>query len=251
MSKPIARRGYRIVAMLTACLLAACTSLSRPPSTPADGDTPPPIPVTTYHALAAGGEPVYRIDADRSRLWVVLYRAGALGEAGHNHVIAANDMTGYFGWRRGDWRSARADLSVPVTELVADPPGARRGWESFFGEQPPPSARAATQENLRGASVLDAQRYPRVRVSLAALTGAPPRPVARFTVWLGGRRRSLSVPVALTRAKDALVVEGRIAVRHEELGLTPFAAFGGALRVADPMVIDFRLHAEPWSPDGR
>ncbi len=251
MPKPIGRCGYPVVATLTACLLAACAGLQRPHAPPADGDTPPPIPVAAYRALAAGGESVYRIDSERSRLWVVLFRAGALRQAGHNHVIAAGDMTGFFGWKREDWRSVRADLSVPVTALEADPPGARRGWQSFFGEQPPPGARAATQENLQGEGVLDAGRYPNVRVSLTALTGAPPRPVARFTVWLAGQRRTLSVPVALTRVNDALVVEGRTAVRHDELGLTPFAAFGGALRVADPMVIDFRLYAEPWSPADR
>ena len=53
--------------------------------------------------------------------WLV-YKAGALARLGHNHTIAAGDLTGNVAVDKGDLGASRFELEFSVANLVVDDP---------------------------------------------------------------------------------------------------------------------------------
>ena len=102
--------------------------------------------------------------------------------------------------------------------------------------------------------MLDAARYPRI-----GLEGVAGRDrdgfVAHGEVRIRDRTFALEVPVALTTAPGELVVHGGFSVTHAALGLVPFSAGLGALKVREDLAIRFRLVAvadpKPTVPGGK
>ena len=62
-------------------------------------------------------------------------------------------------------------------------------------------------------------------------------------VQLGGAWHSVAVPMRYEIRGDGITVSGEFPLRQTELGLTPFTALGGGLRVRDGMKVWLRLVA--------
>lgn len=240
------RRAARLV--LAAVLLAGCAARAPVPE-PAAEDAGG-IPWASYRAEAGADAELWRLQPEASRLWVFVSRAGALARLGHDHLIAARGLDGVLVVPGQAWQEARGELHLPVRRLAVDPPAARAGLEPGLGATPPEADIAATRDNLVGAELLDGARHPRLRVFLRGLSGTPARPVARFEAEVRGTRHALALPVRLERAAGRLTVSGLAAIEHGALGLEPFTALAGALRVGDPLVVDFRLVYRPLPGNG-
>jgi hypothetical protein len=77
-----ARAGIALTAL---ALLAACAPAGR---------APPPAERVQPGAPAAAAGSRFRIDAARSELRILVYRAGPLARLGHNHVLRVRDLQG-------------------------------------------------------------------------------------------------------------------------------------------------------------
>lgn len=239
----------RVLVLGVLLLLGACAATG-----PDGEDSPrtgaPALPWDDYAAAAADGADVWRLDAGASRLWIFVSRAGPLARLGHDHVIAAAGLEGALRVPPDDWTAARGELHLPLARLAVDPAAVRDALAPGLGPAPPADDIAGTRENLLGPDLLDAETYPRIVVRLRGLSGTPSRPLARLEVAIRGARHDLELPVRLELADDALTVSGLAALRHQALGLEPFTALGGALRVAETLVVDFQLRYRPLSGDG-
>ena len=194
--------------------------------------------VTTELADAS----IYQLDTSASELRILVYRAGALGKLGHNHVIVSRGMTGTV-YRRDPLGQSSFTLSVPVVSREVDPDTARAEEGDAFATQPSAKDIAATQRNMLGKRLLKAERFPDVTVEGLSLTGTPPEVIVHCRIGIAGNAVLLQVPASLSVGHERLTVSGELSLSHTELGLKRFRVMLGALQVAEDMTLKFRLLA--------
>jgi hypothetical protein len=232
-------RPRRAPVMLLAATVFAGACVP-PPVAPPPPALPPAFPEDVYREARARGEPVWRLDPQRSLVVIRVYRGGPLARFGHDHVIAARELHGYVLVPRARG-AARADLYVALDTLSVDEPALR----AAAGLDTTPTAEdiAGTRRNMLDRT-LAASRHPFVVVQLtAADDAAPPSAAVDAAIALHGTTRTLRVPVALAHDGDTLRASGELALRQSDFGIAPFSVFGGALRVEDQVDVRFDLYA--------
>jgi hypothetical protein len=217
-------------------LLAGCPSAPRQPESSA-----PPVP--SAPAVVHEGRP-FAISGAESLLAVLVYRGGALARAGHNHVVASHNLSGT-AWVAADIIRSSFEVHVPVNDLVIDETQLRLQEGPEFPPEVPESAKEGTRTNMLGAALLDGASYPEVLLQSESIERTPEGLRAQVRVTVRDQVRSLVVPLTYELANDELRVTGQIGLKQTDLGLTPFSALGGALRVQDEIEIRFRLLARP------
>jgi polyisoprenoid-binding protein YceI len=224
-----------LLLVLAATALVACAPRRLEPSAPPEAG-----PAATVRVPR--GARVFEVDPARSTVSLRVYRAGPLARLGHDHVITSATLDGR-AWTTGALASSGFDLRLPVASLVVDDPAARRAAGPGFEKEVPPQAREGTRGNLLRPEVLDAGRYPEIRVQAASLGGTWEAPVARADVTLRDRTRRLEIPLTLTRGAGELAANGSFRLRQTDFGIAPFSVAGGAIQVADDVDIAFEIHA--------
>jgi len=189
----------------------------------------------------------YEVQPAQSALLILVYRGGALGAAGHNHLIASHDLSGAV-YLPADLARSSFELHLPLASLTVDEPQLRAAQP---GEDFPPgvpdSARAGTRHNMLGEALLDAAQYPQIELRALSVS-VPPGTAAgealvRVQCEVKGERHAVSVPVHYELRGDMLTASGQFALRQTQLGLTPFSAMLGALQVQDEMRISLQVSA--------
>jgi polyisoprenoid-binding protein YceI len=145
------------------------------------------------------------------------------------------------------------DLRIAVNQLTVDDPKLRAAERSAdFPPEVSRSARQGTRHNMLGAALLDAARYPDIVLRAEDLRpspqGKPADVIADVLIETRGHAGSVAVPVHYDIRADRIVASGRFSLRQSSLGLTPFSAMAGALRVRDAMTVRFRLVASRREP---
>lgn len=225
---------HLFASILLLAALAACQAVPRPD---AGGESRP----------AESGLPErpdgrrYQVAGDESDVRIIAYPAGSMARLGHPHVIGGNAISGevivaenfHRSWLRLEFR---------VDALEVDRPRWRRdeGFDPDMSE----SAIADTRENMLSADQLDAAQYPIILIESLAISGPTWQPDIDIRITLAGVQRELTVPVALTLDDDHLTATGRLLIRQSDFGIEPFSAAGGSLRVADELLIRFRIKAQ-------
>lgn len=195
---------------------------------------------------AVAGEPQtateYRIAPGESEINVLVFRAGALGRLGHNHVVTARELDGRVMVAETPGASA-LELTVPVAALRVDDPEARSTAGPAFEGEVSEDDRAGTRRNMLGPRLLDAAHYPEVHVRSTLIRGSFDDLLVTADIDIRGTRHAVELPVNAVLYGDRLVATGRAQLTHEDLGLTPFTAGFGTLRVADELTLKFRIVA--------
>jgi hypothetical protein len=238
------RKGLNAAAL--ALLLAACGAPSPRPPNPHPAAPPP----------AAAHGTAYRIDASQSELRLLVYRAGALAALGHDHVIVNRALEGWAS-PAGSSAGAAFFLSIPTAGFVVDEAAARAQEGADFSEEVGDDARAGTLHNMLSPAVLDAQSHAAITVqsiSIAPAAGGaqvPPADAlvsptgmqATVRITVAGHESSLVVPFTLDMSPGRLHAHAAFPVQQSALGLTPFTALLGALRVDDQVRVKLDLVA--------
>ncbi|MBS0580219.1 MAG: YceI family protein [Proteobacteria bacterium] len=227
----------RALALLPAFALAGCPV--RAPVPAAAATAPQPAP----HL----GRP-YTLDSGQSLLVVLVYRAGALASAGHNHVIASHAVEGTV-YVADDPLKSSFEVRIPVAGFTIDEEPLRAAQHS--GEFPPgvpDSARQGTREHMLGPDQLDAVHSPLIllrAVRLAPVAGDAQSVSAQVQVTVRDSAHLIEVPVHYGYEGARLVLHGEAALTQTQLGLTPYSAMLGALQVQDELRVKFNLVAVP------
>ena len=219
-----------------ALLLAACATAPAPAP-----DAPP-----TAAALSAprtGEGRVYRLDAQGSAIRIHVFRSGAAARLGHNHVMAAADISGYVQVpdARGD--AASFALEFRLDAMQVDPPELRQalgaGWSTAVSAE----AIAGTRANMLGEAGLQADRYPLVRIRSLQVSGEAPKLAVQVDIELHGQHQRQWLPLVVDIGDGSIKAGGSAVIRQSDFGLKPFSVLGGLLSVKDELVIDFELSA--------
>jgi hypothetical protein len=234
----------RAIALAAALLLAACQP--RPVSEPAAVAAAHAWPPYDYAVASDRDRPVFHLDPERTRIDIVVRRDGPLARFGHDHVLSVLDAEGYLLLAEAE-DGSRADLRFAVERLQIDAADARQRHGLDAG--PDAAAIDGTRDNLM-QSVLDPVQWPWVTVSLQSFSRQGDHWSADVVIDINGQRSSSRQPFKLQREKETVTVEGLVVLRQTHLGLQPFAALGGGLRVADPIEVHFYLYGAERSPIG-
>ena len=230
------RRFPRRVAIAGLVLwgLSACQTSPPPAKAPA------PVPAAP-HAIPVGARE-YRVVSEESLLQILVYRGGAMARLGHNHVIASHHVTGSV-FVADDVTQTRFDIAIPVNELTVDEPAMREEAGADFPPGVPQSARDGTRKNLWSEALLDAAKYPEIRLRATDVVEAGEGYEVGVEITLKDQVRAKRVPVAIERKAGELIARGEFPLTQSELGLKPFSVAMGTLVVLDEMKIRFELVA--------
>jgi hypothetical protein len=242
---PVARRAIGI-SVLT-LLLLSCGAPRPRQDAPGSDHGADHGPTRAAVAPAGSGAHVYRIDADRSELRLLVYRAGPMARFGHNHVLInrALDGTVTLGLPRA---ASSFSFTVPVADFVVDEPQSREQEGADFPGEIPDDARAGTLRNMQSPALLDAAEFPVITVDSVAVVEAPAGMIATLAIKVAGHESRIDAPFALDgQAQDGdahtLVASGSMDLTQTALGLKPFSILLGALQVEDSMRLKFKITA--------
>lgn len=186
----------------------------------------------------------YIVDSSASVLRVYVAKAGILAAMGHNHVITFHEITGEIITKDVAQQSS-ASLKIDLTESIVDDEQERKRAGTAYDSIPGESARAGTLGNMNGPRVLDIVRFPLVNVTIARSMENRQADLYDVTLEFKDSTISLILPAVISIADNIIVVDSEFRLTHRQLGLRPFTAAGGLLKVADE--IRFQLHVEAVS----
>jgi polyisoprenoid-binding protein YceI len=225
--------SLRAVGLLSLFALSGCAHHPLPNAAPA---------THARENLDTTNATVYAIDASQSEVAILVYRAGALARLGHNHVMTAKNLAGR-AWIHPQFEKSGFDISLQVRDLIVDDADARRAAGSEFPPEIPQSDKDGTRANMLKADVLDAERFPEVRVQATHVHGDLRAPEITAGIAIKDVRREVTVPITLTSDGTRLVAQGEFDILQSEFGMKPFSVGLGTLQVQDRLHIRFRIVA--------
>jgi hypothetical protein len=236
--------GIPVSCVLVAVLVAACSV--PPPRGGISGATrglPAPSPAGPAEPAPRAGAALYRIDPQASEIRVLVYRAGALANLGHNHVLLLRPDQG---WIESTASIAASSfyLQFPLERVIVDDATLRGQEGADFPGDIPEDAKQGTARNMLGEALLDAAHHPLLIIRSAAIAAHGEGFTAIVHVNVAGHESNLSATFTREESGADLVTSGQLNLRQSELGLKPFSIMLGALQVQDQMVVKFRIVAK-------
>jgi polyisoprenoid-binding protein YceI len=181
-------------------------------------------------------------DASSGHIVVHAVKAGLLSGLAHDHRLLAERWRADVAW---DLEGSGAfDLRIVVDA------SSLRETTTRLGE----ASRALIGREVAGPEVLDAGRFPEIRVRAAGMLPSPPRGEEerdgemRAEVTLRGETRSLPVAFRLTASGAGFRARGTVLLRQTDFGMTPFTTAMGTIGVDDELRIEFDLLLHPRPP---
>lgn len=218
---------FTLVIFAALLTLSACSQLPPPAQAPAQVTAPVAAPEPP-----ADASPLLHIDSAQSLIAVTVRRGGVLARLGHDHVVASHAVTGTVAPSRNV-----ADFTFRLDQMKIDEAELRQ--IAGLAKQPSAEAIEGTRYNMLN-KVLDAERYPLVRVHAERVAADQPLQVS---ITLHGVTRTLAIPVELREAAGVIHVKGTVNLKQSDFGLTPFSVMAGAMSVQDQMELRFDLTA--------
>lgn len=194
-------------------------------------------------AVAQDGSERYVVDATQSDLHWLVYKSGTLSRLGHNHTIAAGDLSGSVTVNTSDRSASRFELAFSVAKLVVDDPKLRSTLGADFASVPTADDIAGTTKNMLGDRVLDGEKHPAIRIVGTGPMARDGKQTLAVQVALLGRTVDLAVPTEVMVDGDQLRAKGEFELNHADLGMQPFTVMLGALAVGEKLSFSYDIKA--------
>ena len=186
----------------------------------------------------------FRVDSERTRLAVQLYRAGVGSRLAHDHVVEATEVTGQVEYDAAQPEASSIVIEARTASLRVDQPAARRrlGVEGDLSE----SQRADVDKAMRGADQLDTARHPTIRfASTRVLREGDGRLRVTGQLTLRGMAREVSFPATVALESGVLRGRATLTFLQSSFGYQPYSALLGAIRNKDEVTLHVDLTATP------
>ena len=193
------------------------------------------------------GATLFQLDADASQIRLYLRADGPLARMGHSHVITSHGLQGKI-WVQTQLERSSCELQLPVSTLMVDDPQERALAGGEFSKPLDDAARAGTREHMLSDRQLDALHFPLLLLRCQGVTRTAEGVLLNLTVKLRGHESALSVPVTWQLTGSTLQASGDFTVTQTGLGMEPYSALFGALRVADEIRAQFLMVARAREP---
>ena len=162
------------------------------------------------------------IDVQRSKLTVLVYKAGLFSALADNHVLNAPIASGTI----ATTPTPTIELVVNAAELVPLDPDLDQ------------SKRAEVRTRMLGAEVLDTSRFPTITfVSTAIEAAGSDQWKVSGSLTIHGVTKTVTFPVARSDGR----YRGETRVRQTDFGIKPIRIAGGTVSVKDELKIEFDI----------
>jgi polyisoprenoid-binding protein YceI len=185
----------------------------------------------------------YVVDAARSDVHWLVYKAGALARLGHNHTVTIGDLSGSVAVNAADLAKSQFDLEFTVASLVVDNAALRATLGADFASVPSENDIEGTRKNMLSERVLDGEKHPQIRISGSGPVAAGSAQELAVKVEMLGRTIDLKVPTEVTIDGEQLRAKGEFELNHADLGMKPFTALAGALQVGEKLSFTYDITA--------
>ncbi len=192
-------------------------------------------------AAAAQEKAEYSIDQANSKLKINVYKAGLFKAFGHDHLIAAREISGQVQFDAQKIETSSVRLKVGAKSLTVIDPG-----ESEID-------RRDVQATMIGAQVLDAAKFPEVLFSSTSVS-AVKKTADGWMLTLAGKldlhgvEKPVSLPLQVHLEASRLEAQGEVSLLQTEYGITPVNVAGGSVKVKDKLNISFTIVATKMNP---
>ena len=232
-----------LAALSTLALLAGCAAVGESTAPPVTATEVAPEVTLRTREPAADAVRFTVVSASR-QIRLLTFREGPMARLGHNHVITTTALTGT-AWLTDDVGEALVRIVVPANGLAVDDADARAEEGEGFAEPVPEDDIAATRDNLLGDSLLRAGDYPFIRATCGDYAAATQTIDCELEV--AGSTALVTMPGESVREARVVTARGEGTLTHTQLGLEPYSAAGGAIRVADGITLRFTIVAQRLS----
>jgi len=159
---------------------------------------------------------------------------------GHNHVVSHNEITGTVTVGQDPLQSELI-LEFRVADLTVDDPELRALAGPDFAGQIPEKDIAGTQANILGKKLLQAEQFPAIQIRSEQITGDMPDIEVEANIVVRGTEFAVVFPARVELSSDSFIASGKLEITHAEMGLKPFKAMLGTLRVRDTLILNYEI----------
>jgi polyisoprenoid-binding protein YceI len=169
------------------------------------------------------------LDLSASKVTVHVQKQGLFAAFAHNHVISAPLASGHL-----DAAKRTINITFRAQDMkVLDPDASD-------------NERSTIESTMKSAQVLDPARFPEITfistsveipAAEAAGTSSGTHYLVRGNLTLHGVTRPVDMSVTLSGTHYS----GKVTLKQTDFGITPVKIAGGAIRVKDPIEIDFEI----------
>jgi hypothetical protein len=133
-------------------------------------------------------------------------------------------------------------MDFPVEAMSVDEPQLRAELGADFETTVDEAAIAGTRDHMLGSALLNSKQYPQIHLQSLQIRIADGVLQATTRIQVRDTTAQAQIPVTLQYSGDDLTVSGEFDLTHSQLGLTPYSVALGALRVAERLHVQYRLH---------
>lgn len=182
-------------------------------------------------------KPNYFIDGARSKVEINVYKEGFFKAFGHDHLVAAKELSGQVRFDAEKIDQSTVRLTFPTKSITVIDPGESE------------KDRSDVQATMEGEKVLDVARFPEItfsasRVSAVKKTQASWELTLFGNLNLHGVEKPVSFPLKVRLEADELLGEGELSILQTDYGMTPVRVGGGTVKVKDKLKITFNIVAK-------
>jgi len=185
---------------------------------------------------AQQGSASYFVDTQQSKMEIHVGKEGAFKAFGHDHLIAAKQISGdaKFDPQKPDQSSVR--LKIPTKSVtVVDPSESEKD-------------RKEVQSTMEGEKVLDVAKFPAITFTSTGVSAAKKTPDGWELTLAGklnlhGVEKPVTFPLRLSANANELHGQGELSILQTDYGITPVKVGGGAVKVKDKLKITFNIVA--------
>ena len=178
----------------------------------------------------------YSIDSAKSKVEINVGKEGTFKAFGHDHVIAAKEVSGQVQFDPQKIDQSTVRLRIPTKSItVVDPGEAEKD-------------RHQVQATMEGEKVLDVAKFPEITFTSSSVTAAK-KTSEGWTLTLAGKlnlhgvEKPVSFPLRVHAEANELRGEGELSVLQTDHGITPVKVGGGTVKVKDKLKITFNIVA--------
>src|SRR5256714_14644388 len=189
-------------------------------------------------AAAAQEKGTFSVDGAKSKMEIHVYKEGAFKMFGHDHLIAAKDISGEARFDPQKIEASSVRLKIPTKSISVVDPGESE------------KDRKDVQTTMAGGKVLDVNKFPEITFISTGVSAAKKNPegwelTLSGKLSLHGKEKPVSFPLQLHVTGDELQGRREISILQTRYGITPVKAGGGAVKAKDKLRINFTVIAIP------
>ena len=185
---------------------------------------------------AAQEKTAYSIASAQSKLEIHVYKEGMFKAFGHDHLIAATEISGEAQLDAQKIEDSTVRLQIATKSLTVVDPGESE------------KDRRDVQATMEGEKVLDVAKFPEITFTSSGISGAKKNAEGwELTISgklkLHGVEKTVSFPLRVQTESAQLRGEGEISILQTDYRITPVKVGGGAVKVKDKLKITFTIVA--------